>query len=297
MDKSFDHRQKAILTGVTTITTLLMFYFGFNYLKGINIFSKNVSYYATFDDIQGVDRSTKVYVNGYRVGNVRKINFDYEGFNGAVVELSLDSSLKIPRGSKLVIKNNPLGGGSITLLLPEQITDYLAKNDTLRGEQATDMMAKLTDELIPNLNAAVLSLDTLVGSVDGLVKNPDITKTLAQLNATTSALQGSSVKINHMMDRQVPEIMSNVERSTESIQKVAGQVANANIEKTLAEFTQVVSDLKKLSGQLANEDSSLGLLLNDKGLYQRLDAAALSADSLLKDIQKNPKRYVSFSVF
>lgn len=99
------------------------------------------------------------------------------------------------------------------------------------------------------------------------------------------------------MDRQVPEIMSNVERSTESIQKVAGQVANANIEKTLAEFTQVVSDLKKLSGQLANEDSSLGLLLNDKGLYQRLDAAALSADSLLKDIQKNPKRYVSFSVF
>ncbi|MBR8802113.1 MlaD family protein [Porphyromonas levii] len=297
MDKSFDHRQKAILTGVTTITTLLMFYFGFNYLKGINIFSKNVSYYATFDNIQGVDRSTKVYVNGYRVGNVRKINFDYEGFNGAVVELSLDSSLKIPRGSKLVIKNNPLGGGSITLLLPEQITDYLAKNDTLRGEQATDMMAKLTDELIPNLNAAVLSLDTLVGSVDGLVKNPDITKTLAQLNATTSALQGSSVKINHMMDRQVPEIMSNVERSTESIQKVAGQVANANIEKTLAEFTQVVSDLKKLSGQLANEDSSLGLLLNDKGLYQRLDAAALSADSLLKDIQKNPKRYVSFSVF
>ncbi|MBR8703867.1 MlaD family protein [Porphyromonas levii] len=297
MDKSFDHRQKAILAGVTTITTLLMFYFGFNYLKGINIFSKNVSYYATFDNIQGVDRSTKVYVNGYRVGNVRKINFDYEGFNGAVVELSLDSSLKIPRGSKLVIKNNPLGGGSITLLLPEQITDYLAKNDTLRGEQATDMMAKLTDELIPNLNAAVLSLDTLVGSVDGLVKNPDITKTLAQLNATTSALQGSSVKINHMMDRQVPEIMSNVERSTESIQKVAGQVANANIEKTLAEFTQVVSDLKKLSGQLANEDSSLGLLLNDKGLYQRLDAAALSADSLLKDIQKNPKRYVSFSVF
>lgn len=297
MDKSFDHRQKAILTGVTTITTLLMFYFGFNYLKGINIFSKNVSYYATFDNIQGVDRSTKVYVNGYRVGNVRKINFDYEGFNGAVVELSLDSSLKIPRGSKLVIKNNPLGGGSITLLLPEQITDYLAKNDTLRGEQATDMMAKLTDELIPNLNAAVLSLDTLVGSLDGLVKNPDITKTLAQLNATTSALQGSSVKINHMMDRQVPEIMSNVERSTESIQKVAGQVANANIEKTLAEFTQVVSDLKKLSGQLANEDSSLGLLLNDKGLYQRLDAAALSADSLLKDIQKNPKRYVSFSVF
>lgn len=297
MDKSFDHRQKAILAGVTTITTLLMFYFGFNYLKGINIFSKNVSYYATFDNIQGVDRSTKVYVNGYRVGNVRKINFDYERFNGAVVELSLDSSLKIPRGSKLVIKNNPLGGGSITLLLPEQITDYLAKNDTLRGEQATDMMAKLTDELIPNLNAAVLSLDTLVGSLDGLVKNPDITKTLAQLNATTSALQGSSVKINHMMDRQVPEIMSNVERSTESIQKVAGQVANANIEKTLAEFTQVVSDLKKLSGQLANEDSSLGLLLNDKGLYQRLDAAALSADSLLKDIQKNPKRYVSFSVF
>ncbi|MDD7438656.1 MAG: MlaD family protein [Bacteroidales bacterium] len=297
MNNSFNHRQKTILIGITAIVTLLIFYFGFNYLKGIHVFSKSVTYYATFDNVQGLDRSTKVFVNGYRVGNVRKIDFDYRGFNGAVVELALNSSLKIPRGSKLLIKNNPLGGGSITLLLPEEINDYLSKNDTIRGEQSTDMMAKLTEELIPNLNAAILSLDTLVGSVGGLVNNPDIPKTLAQLNATTSALQGSSMKLNHMMDHQVPAILGNVERSTQSIQDVAGQVAGADFEKTLADFTQVVTDLRKLSGQLAKEDSSLGLLLNDKGLYQKLDAAVHSADSLLKDIQKNPKRYVSFSVF
>lgn len=297
MNNSFNHKQKTVLIGIAAITTLLMFYFGFNYLKGVRVFSKSVTYYASFDNVQGVDRSTNVFINGYRVGNVRKINFDYKGFSGAVAELALDSSLKVPRGSKLVIKNNPLGGGSITLVLPQEISGYLSKNDTIQGEQATDMMAQLTDELIPNLNAAILSLDTLVGSVDGLVNNPDIAKTLAQLNATTLALQGSSTKIDHMMDRQVPQILGNVERSTQSIQQVAGQVANADLEKTLADFTQVVSDLKKLSGQLAKEDSSLGLLLNDKGLYQRLDAAALSADSLLKDIQKNPKRYVSFSVF
>lgn len=297
MDKSFDHKQKTILIGISAITTLLMFYFGFNYLKGVHVFSKSATYYATFENIQGVDRSTNVFLNGYRVGNVRKIDFDYKNFNGSVAELALDNSLKIPRGSKLVIKNNPLGGGSIVLVLPEEIKDFLAKNDTIMGEQSADMMAKLTEELIPNLNAAVLSLDTLVGSVDGLVKNPDIAKTLAQLNATTRALQGSSAKLDNMMDKQVPQILGSVEQSTQSIQKVAGQVASADIEKTLADFTQVVNDLRKVSGQLANEDSSLGLLLNDKALYQKLDAAVLSVDSLLKDIQKNPKRYVSFSVF
>ena len=297
MDKSFDHKQKTILIGISAITTLLMFYFGFNYLKGVHVFSKSATYYATFENIQGVDRSTNVFLNGYRVGNVRKIDFDYKNFNGSVAELALDNSLKIPRGSKLVIKNNPLGGGTIVLVLPEEIKDFLAKNDTIMGEQSADMMAKLTEELIPNLNAAVLSLDTLVGSVDGLVKNPDIAKTLAQLNATTRALQGSSAKLDNMMDKQVPQILGSVEQSTQSIQKVAGQVASADIEKTLADFTQVVNDLRKVSGQLANEDSSLGLLLNDKALYQKLDAAVLSVDSLLKDIQKNPKRYVSFSVF
>lgn len=297
MSKSFNHRQKTILTGVIAITTLLMFYFGFNYLKGVNVFNKSVTYYATFDNVLGVDRSTNVFLNGFRVGNVREINFDYKGFSGAVAELSLDSSLKIPRGSKLVIKNDPLGGGSITMVIPPTITDYYAEKDTIRGEQATDMISKLTDELIPNLNTALLSLDTLANSVDGLVKNQDIVQMLAQLNATTRSLQGSSVKLNHMMNQQVPQILANVEGSTESIQQLSGQLAAADLEKTLADFTQVVSDLKKLSGQLANEDSSLGLLLNDKGLYQRLDAAALSADSLLKDIQKNPKRYLNISVF
>lgn len=297
MDKSFNHKQKTLLIGICAITTVMMFYFGFNYLKGINVFSKSDTYYITFDNIQGVDRSTKVLVNGYRVGNVRRINFDYQDYSGAIVELAINRSLKIPVGTKAIIKNNPLGGGAIVLVLPDVYEDYIAKRDTLAGDQARDLMASVTDELIPNLNTAILSIDSLVGSVDGIVKSPDVANTLAQLNAATRSIQGSTSKFDRMMDGQLPKILGSVERSTQSLEQVTGKVANTNIEKVLTDFTNVVADLKEFSSKLSNEDSSLGLLLNDKGLYEKLDAASLSADSLLRDIKKNPKRYVSFSVF
>lgn len=297
MRKSFNHKQKLLLIGIITLTTLLMFYFGFNYLKGINVFEKNKSYFATFDNIQGVDRSTRVYLNGFRVGNVREINFDYATFKGAVVELALDENLKIPQNTVAVIQNNPLGGGAIHLMPPEEIASFMAVNDTIKGESATDFMASLTEELLPNLNKAILSIDSLSGSVNSLVNSPDVAQTLAQLNASTRAIQSTSRRLDGFMGGQVPRILEQVEGTTQSLQTVSGQIESAQLEKTLADFTQVVADLRSISGQINSKDGSLGLLLNDKGLYTQLDSAVQSADSLLQDIKAHPKRYLKISIF
>lgn len=297
MENKFNHKQKTTLIGISTISAVLMLYFGINYLKGLNIFDRNVSYYATCDNIQGVSRSTGVFLNGFKVGNVRDIDFDYKGYNGAVLVFSLDHNLKVPVGTKAVIKNNPLGGGAVNLILPDQISGHITKRDTIVCEQATDFMASLTDVLIPNLNAAVLSIDSLSVSIKDLVEDPNISETLAQINASSRSIQSATLQLSRMMGNQVPKILDEVEQSSQAIRSVTAKVDGADIEKTLADFSQVVGELKAVSQQLNSKENSFGLLLNDKGLYDKLDSAVLSADSLLKDIQQNPKRYVSFSVF
>lgn len=297
MENSFNHKQKATLIGIATITTLLMFYFGFNFLKGINIFDRNKTYYATFSNLQGVDRSTSVYLNGYRVGNVRSIKFDYNHFDGNVVQLSLDAELQIPLNTVAVIRDNPLAGGSIHLITPEEATGFVASGDTLVGQSTVDFLAKLSDELLPNLNSAILSIDTLSSSVNGLVNSTELRQIMAQLDASTKAISTTTRRLDGLMAGKVPSILNSVEASAQSVQNVTGKVEAANVEQTLADFSRVVSELKALSVQLNSKEGSLGLLLNDQQLYHKLDSAVVSADSLLQDIKANPKRYVRFSLF
>lgn len=297
MENSFNHKQKATLIGIATITTLLMFYFGFNFLKGINIFDRNKTYYATFSNLQGVDRSTSVYLNGYRVGNVRSIKFDYNHFDGNVVQLSLDAELQIPLNTVAVIRDNPLAGGSIHLITPEGATGFVASGDTLVGQSTVDFLAKLSDELLPNLNSAILSIDTLSSSVNGLVNSTELRQIMAQLDASTKAISTTTRRLDGLMAGKVPSILNSVEASAQSVQNVTGKVEAANVEQTLADFSRVVAELKAVSSQINSKEGSLGLLINDQQLYHKLDSAVVSADSLLQDIKANPKRYVRFSLF
>lgn len=297
MENSFNHKQKATLIGIATITTLLMFYFGFNFLKGINIFDRNKTYYATFSNLQGVDRSTSVYLNGYRVGNVRSIKFDYNHFDGNVVQLSLDAELQIPLNTVAVIRDNPLAGGSIHLIIPEETTGFVASGDTLIGQSTVDFLAKLSDELLPNLNSAILSIDTLSSSVNGLVNSAELRQIMTQLDASTKAISSTTRRLDGLMAGKVPSILNSVEASAQSVKNVTGKVEAANVEQTLADFSRVVAELKSVSSQINSKEGSLGLLINDQQLYHKLDSAVVSADSLLQDIKANPKRYVRFSLF
>ncbi len=297
MKESFNYKQKLVLIGICAVTTVLMFFFGYNYLKGINVFKRTTPYYASFSNITGVDVATKVFINGYEVGNVRSINFDYDTFKGAVVELALDKSLRVPMGTRVIVRNNPLGTGSLHLMLPEHFSANIAPKDTLLGEQEANVLSRINDELIPNVNATLLTVDSLLESLGDKVNNPDIPEILSQLNASTKAIQSSTRKLDRLMDNQVPEIVGNVNSASSSMRDVASTLEQADIEKTLSEFTQTISELRKVSAQLSRGEGTLGLLLNDSTLYRKLDATVLSADSLLRDIQKNPKRYVKFSVF
>lgn len=160
-----------------------------------------------------------------------------------------------------------------------------------------DLLSKLNNELIPNVNAAILSMDSLVGTMQGILEDPNIGAILSQLNGSTRAIQSSTRKLDRLMDRQVPDILDHVERTSSSLEQVSTTLEQAELQQTLADFKRTMANLQQISAQLSNNDGTLGLLLNDSTLYRRIDGAIISADSLLRDIQANPKRYVRFSLF
>lgn len=298
MKNKFTNRGRSLLIGITTISTLLMFYFGFNYLKGINIFDKSNLYFVTFDDLQGIELSSNVILNGYRVGNVRGIDFDYKGLGGAVLTIALDASLELPKGTLATIKSNPLGGAGIVLNTSDGLhSEIIRPRDTISGVATMDMLTKLSDELIPNLNRATLSLDTLIANMNAIASDPSIKETLGEVKASASAIRASSQKMDMMLAKEVPTILDHIEASTKSIAEMAGKLNEADLDRVVKDLSTTVAELKGFISKLNDSEGSIGQLLNDPELYQRLVNTTQSADSLLVDIRNNPKKYVHLSLF
>lgn len=298
MRNKFKNSGRLTLIGITTVATLLMFYFGFNFLKGIHIFDKSAMYYMTFVDLQDVERSSKVSLNGYKVGNVRSIDFDYKGLGQAVLTVALDGSLKLPKGTVGVIQNNPLGGPYVELQLPTEIgEEIIHPRDTIVGIPSQDMLAKLNDELLPNLNRAAVSLDSLLGTIHALASDPMIRATLGEVQKSASSIRSSSQKVDVMLSKEMPVILSHLDSSARAISEMSGKLNKAELDQVVKNLSAVVVDLKAFMTKLNEDEGSLGKLLNDPKLYERLAKTTQSADSLLMDIQTNPKKYVHFSLF
>lgn len=298
MRNKFKNSERMTLIGITTVATLLMFYFGFNFLKGIHIFDKSKMYYMTFMDLQDVERSSKVSLNGYKVGNVRSIDFDYKGLGHAVLTVALDGSLELPEGTAGVIQSNPLGGPYVELLLPKEVQEGIIRpRDTIVGIPSQDMLATLKDELVPNLNRAAISLDSLLGKLHSLASDPMIHQTLGEVQKSASSIRSSSQKVDMMLSKEMPVILDHLDSSAKSIAEMSGKLNQAELDQVVKNLSAVVVDLKGFMTKLNEEEGSLGKLINDPKLYDRLAKTTQSADSLLMDIQANPKKYVHFSLF
>ncbi|MDN4752959.1 MlaD family protein [Porphyromonadaceae bacterium W3.11] len=298
MKNKLGNKEKSIWIGITTVATLLMFYFGFNFLKGIKIFDKAEMYYVTFKDLQGIDLSSKVTLNGYKVGNVRTIDFDYTGMDGAVLTVALDKSLELPKGVKASITANPLGGAVIVLKLPKDVQEGIVNpHDTITGIPSEDLMGKLNNQLLPNLNKATLSLDTLIYNLNLFATDPAIKETVVAVKQSANAIQTSTQKIDKMIAQEIPTILDNIDASTKSIAEMTGKLNESDLELVVADLSTTVKDLKGFISKLNSDQGSIGQLINDPQLYNRLIKTTESADSLLLDIQSNPKKYVHFSIF
>lgn len=283
--------------GIVTIVSLGLLYFGFNYLKGINLFKPVNHYFVTFDNVKDVTLSAPVYVDGFKVGLVKSLAYDYKAMDKISVEISLDDDMRINKGSYIVIEGSLLSGASLNLHLNKYNKEYLKSGDTIEGRMGDDMMGTLQNSILPGVEALLPKLDSILTGLNALVNNPALAKSLDNLEQTTGNLTVSSRHLNRLLQDDVPVIMSDLKSITGNFNEVSGNLKGLDLETTINSVNATLANLRETTEKLNSRDNTMGLLLNDKTLYNNLNGTMDNASKLLLDFRENPKRYVHFSLF
>ena len=294
-------QKKELMIGLTVLITLLILFFGIDYLKGVNVFKAANYYYASYTNVAGLAQSAPVTVNGYKVGLVREINYEYDNPGHVRVELSLDRKLQLPVGTEAVLVTDMLGTSSIELKMGRESQMHKV-GDKLIGANAAGLMDNVTKDLLPAVSSALPKIDSLLTAVTAIVSDPALLGAVKRLDAVMANLERSTSALSATMAR-TPAIasdaqttMANVRQITTDLTEVTAALRRMPLDSTMANVQSLTERLNQISGQLQSRDSSLGLLLNDPSLYNSLNAAVGSLDSLLQDVKRHPKRYISIKL-
>lgn len=292
---------KEVTIGIVAIVSIAILVIGIDFLKGINIFKPTNYYYATYTNVEGLAVSAPVTLNGFKVGLVREISYEYDNPGHVLVEMSLNKELRLPQGTVAMLGTDLLGTASIQLI-PGSSGDYHNVGDHLTGENKASMMDKVTNDMMPAVSRIIPKVDTLLTSVNTLVSDPALAASVKRLDAITANLEASTRRLNALMGT-LPPIASNVNTISGNLAGATSDIATLTakakvlpVDSIADNINAITANLRELSETLGKDNSTLGRLINDPRLYDNLNATVASLDSLLIDIKKNPKRYISIKL-
>ena len=304
--------KKNVLIGLTVVVSICILYWGIEYLKGINLLKPANFYYAKFEKVNGLTVASPVTVNGFKVGQVREITYDYDT-NQISVELSFEKGLKIPDGSTITFSNELLGAAALQLNLGASKT-YMEVGSVIPTQMQGGLMDKVGNDMMPALVSILPKVDSIVGSVNQILANPAIAASVTRCDAITRELAASSAQLTELMaslNKAIPGMVHNangvlananaltgdLRTTTGNLNTITGNLKELPLDTTLNRINATLANVQRLTTNLNNENSSLGMLLNDKKLYQNATSTVASLDSLLQDVKKHPKKYVTIKVF
>ena len=288
---------KEFKIGLVTILSGCILYFGIEYLKGINVFKPENYYHVKYKNVTGLTISSPVTIDGFKVGIVRTMNYDYENPGNVIVEFSIDKELRLPEGSKAIATTDMLGSTSIVLQLNQYVSKNHAVGDEIIGENDNGLMGQLTEELLPQVEQMVPRIDSILQGLNQIVNHSGLQQTFEHVNSMTKELDQTAKSFNRLMGKDIPVIMNNFETISTNFVAVSEDLKQANFEAVVASAQETLDNVKQITEQMNSTDNSLGLLMNSDDLHQSLNTVLGSTDSLLVDLKKNPKRYVHFSLF
>ena len=290
---------KEIKIALVAIVGILVMYFGINFLKGMNLFSTNNAYYMTFDDIQGLGASTPIYADGYKVGTVDGMEYDYKENGPIKVKVDINKDLRIPQGSKAEIVKDLMGNLQVNLLLANNPRERVEPGGVIPGAVNGGMMDKAAN-LIPVVEKMLPKLDSILSSVNALLADPALAASLHNVETITSNLTVSTRELNTLMaglNKQVPGMIGKANGVLDNTNRLTANLASLDVQGTLNRVNQTLESAHQFTEKLNSNQGSLGLLMNDTKLYDNLTSTMGHADSLVIDLKAHPKRYVHFSVF
>ena len=291
--KYFTKEVKIGLTGIVAIAALFI---GLNFLKGINLFQSNNSYFIEFADIKGLAKSGPVKANGYKIGTVRDIVYDYDKPGHVLVEISVDENMRLPKETKGKLVTELLGGCELQLVMGDDLTQYHAPGDTLRSDDSQGLMDK-AESYLPTVEDIMNKVDSLLTALNVLASDPNLPAILSDAKSISSNLDASSRQLNSLLHDDLPELTGKMNQIGDNMILLTDNLSRLELQTTMNKVDSTLANVQALTQKLTAPDNTLGLLLNDTVLYTNLANTAGSANNLLIDLKENPKRYVHFSLF
>ena len=291
--------RKEVQIALVAIVGIIVLFFGLSYLKGLSLFSNSNTYYIKFTDISGLSASSPVYARGYRVGVVKNIIYDFEKASDILAVVQMDDRMNMPEGTSAMLESDMLGNIKVNLVFPETISGMMAKGDTIQGNVSSGALAKAA-EMIPAIEQLLPKIDSILVSLNTLLADPAIPNSLHHIDQVTGDLTTTTRQLNTMMaqlNHEVPGMMTKANTILDNTTELTDKINQLDFAATKAKVDATLDDVHQMTAALNSDQSSLGLLMKDPGLYNNLNATMMSADSLLMDLRYHPKRYVHFSIF
>ncbi len=295
---------REIKVGILATVCLFLLFFGFNFLKGVNIFSPTNSYHGVFCHLHGLEEQAAVYIRGHKVGQVDRLHYDFTRDSAFLVDISIRKDIALPQGTKMaLVSDGMLGGMAIELQFPESSSmtndqsQMIEKGAFLNTTYVPGLIESLQNELLAHVDEAVQEVDSLVAALRTQVEGDHIKNSLENVDRISGDLTSVSSNLKHMMKTQVPTIVNNADTAIANLNTIVADIKQADLKATVARVDNAVDNVNGLVSDVRSQDGTIGQLIYNKSLYNHIDATVVSADSLLVDLKAHPKRYVHFSLF
>ncbi len=289
---------KEVKTGILVILGVILFIFGFNYLKGQNLFDSNNVYYTEFD-YNALTQSSLVTVKGNAVGKIKDITYDYKT-GKTRVSFFINEELKFSKNSVVrLYETSLMGGNAIAIILAED-GDIAKPGAVLKSEVETGLVSSLSKNFsgISNeLNSTLRATDTLFTSLNTFVNDQSeagLKSTIKELNETLRSFKTTSNKVNSVLtknDKNIAGILEKFKATSDGLAALTAELKNANVGATVQNLNKTLSNLNGILATIDKGEGSIGKLLKDETLYNNLEGATKEMEALLKDIKLHPKRY------
>jgi phospholipid/cholesterol/gamma-HCH transport system substrate-binding protein len=297
-----------VKVGIFAVATLVILFFGFNFMKGKDVFSSDNTYYAVYDDVKGLQPSNPVVLNGHRIGKIYDIRLMKNDINKVVVVLSIQGGLDLPLGTKArIVDLDILGQKAVDIVLTNNIMMHESR-DTLIGETSGGMVAEMLQPYIEKLNATINDFTSNLnesGTNNLKVTIANLTTAVNNVKDFSDDLKTAQVaqRLGNIMlnvqsiSRELKENEENINAILANLNSVSDSLKSAQIKQTIDESYAVLKQVNDISTKINGGQGSLGLLVNDSILYNNLKSTSANLDKLVLDLKENPERYVSLSLF
>ncbi len=289
---------KEMQIALVAVVGIVVLFFGLQFLKGLTVFSTDNKYYVKFKDISGLSASSPIYANGYRVGVVQDIIFDYENNRDIVAVIGIDKQMRLPKGSMAEIASDLLGNIKLELVLGSDAA-CLAPGDTISGGPRIGAMNKAAG-MIPQVEAMLPKLDSILASVNALLADPALGNSLHHIDQLTGDLTTTSHELNRLtasLNQQMPQMLKNADGMLANANDLTRNLNDLDLAATMTHVNNTLQNVEQMTAKLNSNEGTIGLLMRDQGLYYGLNSTMMHLDSLMIDLRQHPKRYVHFSLF